>query len=603
MSSSLVLIGIFTLFTAVSMARLVLWQTRAGTRAPVWRFVTLLVLQPVFAALLYLTLMPPPVAGEGGTLVVATRDAHGVAGMASDHIVALPEAPAGIDAVQVPDLATALRTYPQVRRLRIVGAGLEARDREAVAGRALTFDPSALPQGLTGLDLPSQAAPGAAFHIGGRVSGAAKTVELADPAGHRVDAVAVAKDGSFVVTGAARAAGPALFSLRLVDDQHKILQETSVPVWTAQEAAPRVLLLAGAPGPDVKYLRRWATDAELPLHAQFSLGGGIQLDQAPVAVTTASLRDIDLVILDERSWASLGDGGRAAIVDAVHSGMGLLLRVTGPVPDITRQQWRALGLSVANSDGSLKAPAAIDSDAGLARRGPGTQDAPSAITAGSDAPPLGQTVTAVAADGVPLLRDAAGKPFGLWRLMGRGRVAIWTTSETYNLVLSGEGDRYGELWSEVFATLSRSQAGTAPQIDALARVGQRVALCGLNGPTEVLTPDGQTLPVMVDPGTGDRACAAVWPAKSGWHLVRQHGADDAVQAWPVYVWPQDALAGVRAAQMRDATLRLVATDAGKSQGAASTHKGPSWPWFLAWLVAAGALWWFERARPRATAKA
>jgi hypothetical protein len=50
--------------------------------------------------------------------------------------------------------------------------------------------------------------------------------------------------------------------------------------------------------------------------------------------------------------------------------------------------------------------------------------------------------------------------------------------------------------------------------------------------------------------------------------------------------------------MREATLRLVseAPHAIASAEAAPRTPGPRWPWWLAWLLASGALWWFERSR-------
>ena len=42
--------------------RLALWQARAEHQAPVWRLALLVALQPLSAGLLYLALVPPPVA-------------------------------------------------------------------------------------------------------------------------------------------------------------------------------------------------------------------------------------------------------------------------------------------------------------------------------------------------------------------------------------------------------------------------------------------------------------------------------------------------------------------------------------------------------------
>ena len=41
---------------------------------------------------------------------------------------------------------------------------------------------------------------------------------------------------------------------------------------------------------------------------------------------------------------------------------------------------------------------------------------------------------------------------------GRGRIALWTLTDSYRLVLAGRDDLYGELWSDAIATLARAQA-------------------------------------------------------------------------------------------------------------------------------------------------
>lgn len=114
---------------------LALWRLRHA-RAAGWKKAALLALQPLCAALLYFALVPPPRAGQAGTLVVASAgsDAQALAAAAGERVVALPEAPALPDVERVPDLASALRRHPGTQRLRIVGDGLPARDRDAAAG-------------------------------------------------------------------------------------------------------------------------------------------------------------------------------------------------------------------------------------------------------------------------------------------------------------------------------------------------------------------------------------------------------------------------------------------------------------------------------------
>ncbi len=610
MNLPLLLAVLLGLAVLLAWMRLGLWQRRAplASRPQGWRLAALWLLQPVCATLLYFTLLPPTLPTEAGTLVIATAGATRTGTQAAgDRLIALPEAPALADAERVPDLATALRRYPGMRRLRIVGAGLEPRDREAAGGLPLAFDAPALPRGVDVLEGPRRVAVGAAFQVGGQVNGVARgTVELIDPAGRRVDTAALPAKGGFLLAATARVPGTTTFTVRVRDAQRRIIEDVPIPVWTATDPQPRVLLLAGAPSPELKYLRRWATDAGLPLHVQVSAGGGLQLGDAPLRLAESILQRFDLVVLDERSWAALGAGERAALGAAVREGLGLLLRATGPLPEATRRQWQALGFTLSSGSGtasaSLAVPA-IDEEALRARRGPGTADAALAVHDASDARlPLGRRTLALGGiDATPLLRDAEGNVLAVWRAAGRGRIAVWSVTDSFTLVLSGEGARHAELWSEAFATLARARSAAAPDISAQPRVQQRMQLCGLGGQPRVAAPGGQSNVLLPDPATGASRCAGYWPQHSGWHLLRQTGAEADEQTWPFFVQATDAAPALRAAELREATLRLVAAPRPANSGpdnpvTTPLRRGPSWPWFLAWLAAAAVLWWLERAR-------
>lgn len=565
MSPPLILAAILTIAVALAWARLALWQLRAApeARSPAWRVALLAVAQPLCALLLYLTLVPPPVRTAAGTLVVATRGASRLP-VSAGTVVALPEAPTG-GAERVPDLGTALRRYPDTQRLVVLGEGLTPRDLEAARGLAVSFPAPAEPRGLVRLDPPARVAPGAAFEVGGRVAGrAGGSVELLDPAGRVVDRRALDGDGGFALRGTARAAGASLFALLVRDAGRRVIERAAVPVVAADEPAPRVLLLAGAPGPEPKFLRRWAADTGVTLHSRLAAGGGLELGDAPLAINRSTLARFDLAILDERSWAALGASERAAVTGAVRDGLGLVLRVTGTLPEPVRREWRALGFGVT-----------------------GGAEAARVRLAGPSGELTRRVVRIDAADDVPLLRDAAGQALASWRALGRGRVALWPVTDSYVLALAGAPNAHARLWSEALAVLARPRAAAPPTIEPLPRVQQRLTICGLGPEARIVAPGGGVIRLVVEPPA---RCAAFWPAQPGWHQLR-----DASRSWPFHVQAADALPGLRAADARAATMRLVAGQGvERPSGATRVHRGSSWPWFLAWLAASAALWWFER---------
>lgn len=578
MTASTLLVILLAVAVLLGWVRLLLWQRAAPVeaRSRGWRLAVLLALQPVVAGLLYLTLVPPPIAGGGGRLVVATAGTPAAALLAQgERVVLLPEAEATLGGTRVPDLATALRHHPGTRRLLVLGTGLTPRDREVARGLALDFTPNTPPAGLVALAPPPPVAPGSAFRVGGEAAGVrGGWAELLDPAGIRITRQRIDAAGRFDLGGTARTAGVALFTVRLRNAAGAVVEDVPVPLRTEAQGGPRVILLAGAPGPEPKFLRRWAIDAGVAMRARMSAGGGIQLGDAPVALTPATLAATDLVVVDERAWAMLGGGERAALVGAVRGGMGLMLRPTGPLPGAVAAQWRGLGFAIAGG-GAGEVAVRLASGEGL------------------HALPL----RVAAPDAVPFLRDGRGATIGRWRAVGRGRVGLWTLTDSFTLALAGDAGRYGELWSDAFAVLARPGGAADVRIEQPAWVQQRLAVCGVaTGATIVDPAGGETRPV-VDPATGPAACAGFWPTRAGWHRLRSVGPDGKPREQPFLVRPADALPAMRATMARDATLRLTGVPAEDAKGAAaSPARGSPWPWFAGWLAAVALLWWLERAR-------
>lgn len=603
MSAPSLLAAMLALAAALACVRLLLHflRTPAPQRPHVWQLALLLLAQPLLAFLLYRTLLPPALITGRDTLVVTTAGAEPRALRVGAHerLVALPEAPPLRAAEPVPDLATALRRYPATARVRIVGAGLTARDRDAAHGRRLEFVPAPLPRGLVELAVPAQATAGSDIRLHGRAEGLrGGRAELLDPAGQRVDRQPLAADGRFALLGAARGPGPTTFRLRLHDAASRVVEEVAVPVHVRAPTPPRMLVLAGGPDPELKYLRRWALDAGVQMHTQISLGGRVQIGDPPVRLDPDTLARFDLVVLDERAWNGLGAGGRRALAAAARDGLGLLLRIGGPLSAEGRRGLQALGWRVQETrspQGFALPAAAADVEHAAARLGPGSADTPVvAADLPTRLPPLTRLpLRIVAADARTLLHDDTGTPVIAWRAAGRGRIGVWLPLDTWQLVLAGRPDLHAELWRQALTTLARARLPQAPALPHEARTGERAVLCGLADGARVRAPNGRTTRLFVDPASGQARCAGYWPQAAGWHALETGEARE-----PFYVRGPHEAPGLRTRELREATERLVlaAQPATTARAAPETVPGPRWPWFLAWLLLAAALWWLERAR-------
>jgi len=294
-----------------------------------------ILLQFVAAALVYFLLFPPSTDErfDSATLVVLTPGVSAEQSGASasgSAVVALPGATASSSIERVPDLGTALRRHPDVTRIKVVGGGLPARDLDAARGLNVKFDAAPLGNGIVELSPPSLVLAGSVWNVSGRVEGeSGGRIELRDPAGAVVATASLAADGAFRLSAQAKHAGDALFALRVIDAAGKPREDMPLPIIAREGEGMRALLLAGAPDPELKYLRRWAVDAGVQLTSRMAVSDGIALRDGTAMLTAETLAQTDVVIVDERAWKALDASAKALLTDALRGGLGIGLRVSG----------------------------------------------------------------------------------------------------------------------------------------------------------------------------------------------------------------------------------------------------------------------------------
>ncbi|MBN8727839.1 MAG: hypothetical protein J0H15_09070 [Xanthomonadales bacterium] len=584
-----------------------LWRTRG--RGALRRAL----LQVATVALLYPTLFPPslpeafnpgelrvltpvanPAEGSGGTSFPRKRESilppsgdariggleagrTGQDPTSASRAVALPGAQAPPSVERTPDLATALRRHPEVTRLAVAGGGLPARDRDAARGRVVAFDAAPLPSGVVELAVPPSLMAGQVWSVDGRVEGApGGTVELQDPGGTRVASASLGEEGAFRLSATAKIAGPALYTLSVMDSAGEPVERIVVPVAVRTGSPLRVLLLAGAPDAELKYFRRWAVDADLDVHSRIGLSEGVALREGAGALDPATLADSDVVLIDARAWAGLASAERDGLLAAVRHGLGLLLRPTGSLPPEVAADWARLGFRFEPAEARA---VRLDARLGLAASGPAFSQ---------------QAFTVAASDAAPLLRADDGSVLAWSRLAGEGRAGLWLLADAWKLGLAGDSAAYGTLWSDTLAAIARPRDDAPPELRQHAWVGERVLVCSLKGSAIVVDGDGNRTPLRVD----DDGCAGFWPWASGWHMLESGG-----ETWPFHVRERDEAVALHAAETRRGTQALLGTSHEATPSASRDVPLPRWPFFLAFLAVAALLWWLERKAGGATAAA
>jgi hypothetical protein len=538
---------------------------------------TRLFLLATSALLLYLCLLPPAtredfVAGELVVLTPGTTATQLAAVSSTATIVALPGTDSRADIESVPDLGTALRRHADATRLLVVGGGLPTRDRDAARDRVVRFDAAPPLPGVIELELPTTVRAGTTWRTSGRVEGVAQArLELRDPASSVVAAAVVDDTGRFTLQAPSKVAGSVLFSLRVLDREGARVEEIPIPLITTETEPLRVLLLAGAPDPELKYLRRWASDAGIAIDSRVALTEGIALTEGVATFDAQALQKADVAILDERSWVTLDAGRKNLLMSAVRDGLGLLLRVTGPIDPAVATDWAALGFTTRASDAATTVTLAHWLGAGGAtvnfRRRPIDVEAP---------------------DAAMLLRADDGSPLAVWRLRAQGRVGLWWLADSWTLVTGGEPSRFATLWGDTLATLARARGVSAPDSFIDARIGERVTVCDVKPGDVVEYGHGDRIALVIDEAAGS-SCAGYWPAQAGWH---DWVSGDARH--PFYVRADGEARALALADSARATRALLGASAGASTSAVRSVPLPRWPFFLTWLIAVGGLWWLER---------
>ncbi|MEO6688477.1 MAG: hypothetical protein ABIS07_17405 [Dokdonella sp.] len=543
-------------------------------------------LQSVAAALLYLCLLPPWIdedftAGELVVLTPGVTETQLEALHASALTIALPGSTDQRGIESAPDLGTALRRHPDSRRLRIVGGGLPARDRDAARGLVVDFDAAPLPRGVVEFETQSDIRAGSRWWLRGRVEGVPHgRVELRDPGDQLVANADLDEGGHFLLQAQAKSAGNALFAMRVLDQDGTRVDEVAVPLVARSAEPTKLLLLAGAPDPELKYLRRWAADAGIAIDSRVILTDGVALTEGTATLDADALNKADIAIIDERAWATLDANGKSALKAAVRHGLGLLLRVTGPVSAPVAADWAGLGFVLHPDDAAQTV--ALTHVLGLAN------GAPSFTRRSLDVDAL---------DATSLLRADDGAPLALWRAQGQGRVAVWWLADSWRLALAGEHAPFATLWSGVLKTIARARGAAQLVTPSDARVGERAILCAIKPGDVVENEQGNRITLLNDDASS-RDCAGYWPAQSGWHTLISGS-----RRWPFNVRAEhDAPSLVRAADART-TRALLGASEPPSTLSVRAKPLPRWPFYLAWLAVVATLWWIERAATRSPAPA
>lgn len=370
----------------------------------------------------------------------------------------------------------------------------------------------------------------------------------------------------------ARAPGTLALRLRALDADDQVLDEHTLHIEVQPPRALKTLLLAAAPGPETRALRRWAVDAGLDFDSRIQFAPGVVQGGRSLPPSVEELESLDLLIIEERAWSALGPAGRSAVFAAVDEGLGLLLRLSALPNPAVLAELREAGFTVQRQNGETSAQARLTSAPTRLRRLPiGVESAQSVLA----------------------LEDHEGAPLGRWRARGLGRFGLLWLTDSYRLQAAGHGEAYAALWSDFSAALARApEAAPAalslrlPQGQTQAWAGERIEVCDLSEAALLLAPSGERQWLAAP---NSRGCSAALASLPGNYSVGAEGAESLRFA----VLDPARQPSLQAADLRSRTQALLSTPPTEDAAVVSAP-GSFVPWLLALLGTLGLLWWLER---------
>ena len=471
------------------------------------------------------------------------------------------------------DLRTLRSRHPGIRRIVVVGWGLDSIELAALRDVMLDFVPSETPPGIGAIDWPREIALGEDVVVRGRADALAR-VRIVTEWG-AVDSATADSAGSFELRTRPRAAGFVRLAVQAGT------RRDTLAVWARETRPPPLLIFRSRPSFETSRLRDWLGARGGTVLARWEVTAGrARVDRVntelptPRPVTSALLDSFDVLWIDARALQRLSGAEADVVRAAVNAGLGVLLEpedlgparrffgepfpsvVAGPEARPARLRW---------SDGRSAPPIPV-------QRGE-ISDRPGRRTVAS---------------------DERGRVVASWSPIGSGAVVVSLVPRPSRWLLEGERPAYDAYWSRVLGAARRprprweasAEAFPAPHRPVVVGREATGAVAAL-----VRTPSGNLDTMYADPVTPTRVEGRYWPREPGPHVISGAGDSLGFEVFPAASWPT-----VRAVARRDATRRWAALQGGAAAAAVPVLVSSPVPrgWLFGLLLAGVSLLWWER---------
>ncbi|SMB93989.1 hypothetical protein SAMN00120144_2321 [Hymenobacter roseosalivarius DSM 11622] len=501
----------------------------------------------------------------------------------------------GADTVMVSNLLQLREQQPSLRRLHVLGRGLPAADLPMLGPVRLVWHAPSARVGFRTANWTPRPELGQPLLIAGFFDNLLPDAAKSAPVWVHLRAGGAPRDsvrlpagrGAFQLTYVPKAAGLAVYEL-IARRGGQILATEPVPVEVVPTRALRVLLLAGTPSFEFKFLKNQLGTRQHAVALRVGISRGLTqtefLNQPAHDIsrlTPALLTRYDAVVADASTLA----GGEAQQLTAAlrAGGPGLILLAdAGPLPRLTPGRAAFSIVPVATAASARPQPVRWQGGPGRA-----TTTVPATVRASARLRPLittGQGQAVVAAQRV-----------------GAGTMVVSVLPETFRWALQNDSLTYNAYWSRLLTAVARPEPATATWrvITAWPRsnVPVEVQLTAAAFPAAAPTVRGAagrpvTLSMRQDTRLPEWSTGQFWPDSAGWYRV---ALPDKASHW-FYVFGGQNWLGPENELRRQAAQAWLATSS-SPRAASPELTRQSWPaaWFFGlFLLGAGFLWLEEK---------
>jgi len=492
--------------------------------------------------------------------------------------------------------------YPQVKRLHVLGNGLDEVDLKELDSLNLVPHLNALPTGIIGLDWPKHLTKGEKLTVTGRYHQKTNnpTWLYLTFAGKTQDSVQIKNTGinRFSLTYLPKQAGNYVYGLYAKAGNQRALAG-EIPLQVKPKTKLRILLLPATPSFEVKFLKNYLAAEQhgvavrIPVSKDIYQTEWLNLPQATLKQINARLlQQFDLLITDTRTIQELGAVERQALTQSVqNSGLGLIV-----IPE---------DLPLTSSPALLKSFQFM--------RSPLTQPELNAtpVSWSNSANNIKTTSLPYTIKQTPDLKKLAWNKTGSTLVATKrnnwGKITLSLLPQTYTWPLAGNKSAYAEFWSLLLSQTSKPQLTDHTwHVEAapLPLVNQPLTfyLADYTQTSDNSFPQGIVQEVNQKPDTvylaqkvllPHRFTGLYWPRNHGWLQVKKPASTTQL----FYVHADSSFVAWRQATRLNSTRNFIQTAAKNTVTSSVITKKQPWPviyFFLSFLLCAGFLWLEEK---------